>query len=568
MFVTVATAILMLLAGIGIFLVACQMMSSNLESVSSEHLKSLFSKIGKSKFLGVGIGALSTALIQSSGATTVMVIGFVNVGIMSLAQAATIIYGANIGTTITAQIVALGLSSGSGLSTTTMFAALAGIGAFVCLFAKHDMWKKVGGIITGFGMLFVGLSMMSGSMEDFARLDAVKNFLATISNPILLVLIGALFTAIIQSSSVMTSVAITMVVAGLISLNQGIYITLGSNIGSCVVAIIAGMTSGKNAKRTAMMHLIFNCLGVVVFMIVAGILYLVTSGELNFGIIFNNMFPDAPQIQMAMFHTIFNCATVIIMLPLTGLLVKTVCRIIPDEVQQDEAQSAKPHFFFVDEKMLRTPIIAVRQVKLEIEHMAAVAMRNYDLAIHMISHLDFSQKEEFDRNELLLNYLNRELVQYVVRLNSRPINEIDHRYLSTTIRNISDLERIGDYATNITEYAEVLKKHKMPFSEKMLDEIEQVREGVFSVYQSAMKAYMDVSIEALEEANNREDNVDKLTDKMADLNVQRLSSDEINPVMGAQYLEFSSDSERIADHLINVGKSIRTLLSPESIDHF
>ena len=176
MFVTVATAILMLLAGIGIFLVACQMMSSNLESASSEHLKALFSKIGKSKLLGVGIGALSTALIQSSGATTVMVIGFVNVGIMSLAQAATIIYGANIGTTITAQIVALGLSSGSGLSTTTIFAALAGVGAFICLFAKHDMWKKVGGIITGFGMLFVGLSMMSGSMEDFAQLDAVKQF--------------------------------------------------------------------------------------------------------------------------------------------------------------------------------------------------------------------------------------------------------------------------------------------------------------------------------------------------------------------------------------------------------
>lgn len=568
MFVTVATAILMLLAGIGIFLVACQMMSSNLESASSEHLKSLFSKMGKSKMLGVGIGALSTALIQSSGATTVMVIGFVNVGIMSLAQAATIIYGANIGTTITAQIVALGLSSGSGLSTTTIFAALAGIGAFIGLFAKHDMWKKVGGIITGFGMLFVGLSMMSGSMEDFAQLEAVKQFLATIGNPILLVLIGALFTAIIQSSSVMTSVAITMVVAGLISLNQGIYITLGSNIGSCVVAIIAGMTSGKNAKRTAMMHLIFNCFGVVVFLIVALILHLATRGSINFGTLFEDMFPNAPQVQMAMFHTIFNCATVIVMLPLTNLLVKIVCRIIPDTYTAEQGESLKPHFFFVDEKMLRTPIIAVRQVKLEIEHMAAVAMKNYDLAISMISNQDFEHQEEFDRNEAQLNYLNNYLVQYVVRLNAKPLKEIDHRYLSTTIRSISDLERIGDYATNITEYAEVLRDHKVAFSEKLKEEIEQVREGVFGVYQSVMKAYMEVNLDALEEANAKEDQVDTLTEQMADRNVERLSANEYIPVVGAEYLELASDSERIADHLINVGKTIRTLLRPESVDQF
>lgn len=568
MFVTVATAILMLLAGIGIFLVACQMMSSNLESASSEQLKSLFSKIGKSKTLGVGIGALSTALIQSSGATTVMVIGFVNVGIMSLAQAATIIYGANIGTTITAQIVALGLSSGGGLSTTTIFAALAGVGAFIGAFAKHDMWKKIGGILTGFGMLFVGLSMMSGSMEDFAQLDAVKQFLASISNPILLVLIGALFTAIIQSSSVMTSVAITMVVAGLVSLNQGIYITLGSNIGSCVVAIIAGMTSSKNAKRTAMMHLIFNCFGVVVFLFAALGLYIFTSGELNFGILFEQMFPKAPQVQMAMFHTIFNCATVVIMLPLTDLLVRIVCRIIPDNFDSEMGESSKPHFYFVDDKMLRTPIIAVRQVKLEIEHMAAMAMHNYDLAIDIICRQDYSNIEEFNRIEDQLNYLNKHLVQYVVLLNSKPINEIDHRYLSTTIRNISDLERIGDYATNIIEYSDVLKAHQLTFSPSQIEEIEQVREGVFNVYQSALKAYMELDVDALARANELEDQVDKMTDQLADRNVERLAKDEYQPIMGAEFLELISDSERIADHLINVGKTVRTLLRPEKIEKF
>lgn len=563
MFVTVSTAILMLIAGIGIFLVACQMMSSNLESASSEHLKSLFSKVGNNKLIGVGIGALSTAAIQSSGATTVMVIGFVNVGIMSLSQAATIIYGANIGTTITAQIVALGLSSEGGLSTTTIFAAFAGIGAFLAMFSRRDRWKTLGGILTGFGMLFVGLSMMSDSMEDFARMDEVKLFLSSISNPILLVLIGAIFTAVIQSSSVMTSVAITMVVTGLVSLNQGIYLTLGSNIGSCVVAIIAGLTSGKNAKRTALMHLIFNCFGVVVFMLVAGVLFLATRGSLDFGIIFETMFPNAPQVQLAMFHTIFNCTTVIIILPLTNLLVKMVCRMIPDKMTEEEGETAKPHFYFVDDKMLRTPIIAVRQVKLEIEHMAAVAMHNYDNAIHMITTLDFSRSAEFDRNEAQLNYLNNSLIRYVVNLNSKPLNDVDHRFLSSMIRCIGDIERIGDYATNIVEYAGVLRDHKVSFSEQIKDEIEQVREGVFAVYQSVMKAYMEVSLDALEDANQKEDIVDKLTDRMADKNVERLSANEYIPVVGAEYLEFASDSERIADHLINVGKSIRVILRPE-----
>ena len=229
----VLSAILTLLAGIGIFLIACQMMSTNLESASSTKLKKLFAKASKSKLLGVGIGALGTAAIQSSGATSVMTIGFVNAGIISLSQAATIIYGANIGTTITAQIVALGMFGSNALSTTVIFSAFAGLGAFFTLFSKQDRWRTMGGILAGFGMLFVGHSLMSTSMGDFAALEGVKTFLARIGNPILLVLIGAIFTAIIQSSSVMTSIALTMVVTGLINLEQGIFLTMGSPSYTC-----------------------------------------------------------------------------------------------------------------------------------------------------------------------------------------------------------------------------------------------------------------------------------------------------------------------------------------------
>ena len=552
-------AILQLIAGIGIFLVACQMMSSNLETASSARLKSLFSRMSNSRMLGVGIGTVATAAIQSSGATTVMVIGFVNVGIMSLAQAATIIYGANIGTTVTAQIVALGLSSGGGISTTVIFAAFAGLGAFIELFSKKDTWKTWGGIITGFGMLFVGLSLMSGSMKELSGLQEIKDFLASIEHPLMLVLFGAILTAIVQSSSVVTSIALTMAVTGLISLNQGIYLTMGSNIGSCVVAIIAGLTSGLNAKRTALIHLLFNCFGVFIFLIAAWIMHLVTLGALNYGVIFETMFPGAPQLQLAMFHTIFNCITVCIILPLTDYLVNLVVKILPEKpVAIDEDVNA-PHFHFVDEQMLRTPAIAVNQVKLEIENMAAIAIHNFNLAMDIISTVNFDKMDEFNENEKQLNYLNRNLIPYIVHLNNLPISEEDNRYLATAIRTIGDLERVGDYAVNLTEYAELLQNFKETFSKDLLFEVEQLRETMGSLYQATMKTYMDHDFDALIEVNRYEDQVDDMVARIEKIHLQRLMDGVYPASVGQVYQEFASDTERIADHFLNVAKSIRQL---------
>ena len=552
-------AILQLIAGIGIFLVACQMMSSNLETASSARLKSLFSRMSNSRMLGVGIGTVATAAIQSSGATTVMVIGFVNVGIMSLAQAATIIYGANIGTTVTAQIVALGLSGGGGISTTVIFAAFAGLGAFIGLFSKKDTWKTWGGIITGFGMLFVGLSLMSGSMKELSGLQEIKDFLASIEHPLMLVLFGAVLTAIVQSSSVVTSIALTMAVTGLISLNQGIYLTMGSNIGSCVVAIIAGLTSGLNAKRTALIHLLFNCFGVCIFLIAAWIMHLVTLGALNYGVIFETMFPGAPQLQLAMFHTIFNCITVCIILPLTNALVNLVVKILPEKpVAIDEDVNA-PHFHFVDEQMLRTPAIAVNQVKLEIENMAAIAIHNFNLAMDIISTVNFDKMDEFNENEKQLNFLNRNLIPYIVHLNNLPISEEDNRYLATAIRTIGDLERVGDYATNLTEYAELLQNFKETFSKDLLFEVEQLREMMGSLYQATMKSYMDHDFDALIEVNRYEDQVDDLVARIEKMHLQRLMDGIYPASVGQVYQEFASDTERIADHFLNVAKSIRQL---------
>lgn len=556
----VATAILTLIAGIGIFLVACTMMSSNLESLSSEGLKSLFSKASKSKWLGVGIGTVGTAAIQSSGATTVMVIGFVNAGIMSLKQAATIVYGANIGTTVTGQIVALGMFGSGMISTTAIFSGLAGIGAFIKMFASKDKMKLIGGILTGFGMLFVGLSMMSGAMEDFAQLDAVRNYLAGITNVLLLVVIGALLTAIVQSSSVMTSVAITMVVAGLITLNQGIYLTMGSNIGSCVVALLAGVGGSKNAKRTSYIHLIFNISGVVVFMIIGAVFSLVTGGDISFGVIFERMFPSAPQTQLAMFHTVFNVLTVLMIMPLTGLLIKIVTAIIPDteriRKEEETKEESRERLYYVDHNMLRTPFIAVQQVKYEIVNMAGLAIGNFDIALDIVCDLDFSKEEEFAANERELNYINRELVNFIVKLSKSPLSEKDHDYISTAIRSISDLERVGDYAENIVGYAKDLSEEGQRFSVSAIAEIRYMQEKVEKLFENVMDAYIRNDLNALAETNRIEADIDKITARMEMNHIMRLSEGICTPMVGAHYLSLSSNAERVADHLVNVAKTI------------
>lgn len=552
--IAIITSLLTLLAGIGVFLIACQMMSSNLEAASSEKLKKLFSIASDNKLLGVGIGALGTAAIQSSGATTVMTIGFVNAGIISLMQAATIIYGANIGTTVTAQIVALGMFGGNSVSTSVIFSAFAGLGAFMTLFAKRSTYKTVGGILAGFGLLFVGLELMSGSMESFAALDGVKTFLAGIRNPVLLVLLGALFTAIIQSSSVMTSIALTMVVTGLIGIDQGIYLTMGSNIGSCVVAVIAGVTSGTNAKRTALIHLLFNCTGVVLFMLAAwGLGWF----DISYGSVFERLFPSAPQLQLAMFHTFFNVLTVAIMLPLTGSLVTLVKRLVPDKPLVTESEFT---LRYVDENMLRTPPMAVPQVKREILRMADIALVNLDRSLDMAVHLDFSEKNAFERDERQLNFINRELVGFVVRLSGRRgLSEKDIAYLSGTYRNVRDIERIGDYAENIVEYAVALSNSSQQFSDDAKYEISQLKELLHQLYRFATAAYQNEDFDALSKANTIEEEIDDYTKRMEEGHIARMEKGICTPTVGAQYLELSSNAERMADHMINLAKSIRSL---------
>jgi len=297
-------------------------------------------------------------------------------------------------------------------------------------------------------------------------------------------------------------------------------------------------------------------LGVVLFLCVALALSLVTAGVWSFGSIFERLFPAAPQRQLAMFHTVFNVTTMLVALPLTNALVNLACRIIKDQPTKD---TNEPHLYFLDPQMLRTPVVAIRQLKAEVENMAKMAIENYQRSIHDVTTLDNSERELFDRTERQLNYLNRELVHYALLLSNNQLSQFDHQYLVSTIRTVSDLERIGDYAKNIIEYADSLRQQEVRFSDYALKEIDQMNTLISQLYDATMQAYHKMDMEALGLANQIEDEVDQLTDEMERNHIQRLALGICKPQAGTEYISLAQNSERVADHLINVAKTIRDL---------
>lgn len=541
--------ILELIAGIGVYLIAFKMVSSNLEAVSSERLKSVFSKVSDNIFISLAIGVVATVLIQSSSAVTVMTIGFVNAGILSLSQAAAIVFGGEIGTTISGQIVALGLVEGDTLSLNILFSSLAGLGVLISSIGKKDNIRKIGEIISGFGILFIGLGMMSSSMSSFAELDSIKTFLASINSSLLLMIAGAVITAIIHSSAAMTSIAITMVATGLISLSQGIYITVGANVGTCFTGLMAAMSSNTNSKRTSVIQLIFNGGGALLVFAVDGLIKMLSNNTNSIGTIFENMFAGTPHFQLAMFHTIFNIISVIIVLPLTKQLVSLSKVIIPDSDEEKDVE----RFYFVDENMLSTPVIAVSQVKKEIINMAKIAINNFNIAIKSITNYDENLIKEFNNNEKELNYLNKNLVEFIVKLTRKStLNKFDYLYLSSTYKAIADLERIGDYSENIIEYSDNLRRSNDKFSDDALNEINIICSKINKLYESTIEAYSDNNRVSFMVAMAYEDEIDDLTRIMSENHITRLNEGKCSADTGAQFIKIANDIERVGDHLINI----------------
>ena len=531
---------LILLAGVGVFIAGMNMLSDGLEKSAGKGMKRLLGKISNNRFAGVGVGAGVTAIIQSSSATSVMVIGFVNAGIMTLTQATAIIMGANIGTTITGVIVSL-----KSLGISGYMSLLAFVGVMMTFF-KPEKIKQIGGILCGFGLIFVGLDLMGSAFDNnedivnwFADLFTKINF------PLLLILCGAVFTAIIQSSSAATGIFITMVGVGALGIDNALFLVLGSNIGTCVTAALASIGATVNAKRTALIHLTFNVLGSIVFTII-----LWSFQEFSVQLL-QGMLPNNPQMQLAWFHVIFNVTTTIILLPFVKQLVKFAELVIREKPKAEENRQLK----YVDDRLLKTPPIALMQVKKEIEYMTALARENIENSFEAILTGSDKNGKEIYEKEGIIDFTNHSLSKYLIKL-SPLVNAGDEKTIGSFFHVLNDVERIGDHAENFHEIGVQMTNEGLTFSESALSELKTMHEKVMRMFEIASEAFDDTNSARLGELTALENEVDEMKRSLSASHFARLAEGSCKVELSAYFFSTVAGLERVADHLINVGYSV------------
>lgn len=540
----IVESVLLMLAGTGVFLIGINMMGSNLESLAGSKMRTLFDKISSNRFTGLLTGAGVTAVIQSSGATTVMVVGFVNAGLMTLTQAAPIIMGANIGTTITAQIVAL-----ESLKITAWFAVLAAVGAFMQMLSKKDTIKKLGALLAGLGMVFVGMDVMKNSMSLIAEIDAVTNVFKNTTNPAILILLALALTALVQSSSATSGILIALAGSFGIPLKSIMYATLGINIGSCITSVIASIGTNANAKRATAIHLLFNTIGMVVF------LPIIIWSPID--VWFETMFENV-ETQSAMFHTFFNILMTLVLIPFVKPLVWVATKVVPEKKAKDDVEEnyMPERFKFIDKRILSTPAIAINQTKHEIILMSEIAYKNFKLSLNCVKNGKLEKQEKFANREKHLNFLNREISKFLVELSAKEISFKDELMLASFYHVVSDLERVGDYSENIMEYADELQKLKTTFSDVALAQLDEMTEAIHKVFENSIKAFEYQDMELLEVVYKYEDMVDEFKMQLDRDHIKRLNSNQCSASTGAVYLSLVSNLERISDHMQNIAKSI------------
>ena len=539
-------SLIWLLAGVGVFIVGMNFMGDALEKSAGTGMKRLLERISNNRFSGVGIGAGVTAIIQSSSATSVMVIGLVNAGVMTLMQATPIIMGANIGTTITGLLVAL---KNDYFNMAMYFLAFAGV---MMGFMKKEKIKLAGSLCCGLGLIFVGLNVMSSEQAfgNPAIEEMFTSIFAKINFPLLLILVGAIFTALIQSSSAATGVVITMVGAGILPLDLALFIILGANIGTCVTALLASVGANANSKRVALIHFTFNIIGTAFF---TAIIWLFKEPVVDFLV---STFPgnDAMSLQMrvSFFHVVFNVTTTLLLLPFVKHLVKYSYLVIKDKKQQEETMSFK----YVDERLLTTPSVALMQVKKEIRYMIDLVEENTKLSFVSIDNASTEYNEKIRENEKIINFTNSALTQYLIKL-SAYVEASDEKIIGSYFHVLNDLERIGDHAENFHEIGIELIEKKITFSEIAQTGIASMRDNIMKMFVISKDAFENLNKEHLPELTQLEDGVDVMKKQIITNHFERLAEGNCT-LEGSPY--FSSvivGLERVADHLVNVGYSIK-----------
>lgn len=540
--------VLGLLGGLALFLYGMQMMSAGLEAAAGNRMKRILEKLTANRFLGVLVGAGITAAIQSSSATTVMVVGFVNSGMMTLRQAVWIIMGANIGTTVTGLLIALDVGALAPL--------LAFVGVALVVFLKKPILHHWGQIIAGLGVLFLGMGMMSDAMAPLRESEFFINLMTQMSNPLLGILVGMVFTAIIQSSSASVGILQTLASSGLIGLHSAAFILFGQNIGTCITAVLASIGTSRNAKRTTIIHLLFNVIGTVIFTTIC-ILTPLTD-------LFESLLPTSPAGQIAALHTTFNITTTLLLLPFGTQLAKIAERILPDRasdnVNQRRLLYIKPVDHTHEQHRIGTSAIAINGISRELNRMAEIVENN--VRESFLTVLDGTPKRlpAVEDTEETIDFLNKEISSYISSVIVYETNEADSARISAFFKISGNLERIGDHAMNISEYTKLMEQKKIGFSEDTKAEIRQMQTVSLEAMQ-LIYPLESITAARLEKIAQLEQKIDDMTDAMRQNQLQRMhaGADESAVI----YSELLTDFERIGDHILNIGEAMTQISAPE-----
>ena len=551
--------ILGLLGGLALFLHGMQMMSSGLEAAAGARMKSILERLTANRFLGVLVGAAITAVIQSSSATTVMVVGFVNAGMMTLGQAVWIIMGANIGTTVTGLLIALDVGE-----LAPMFAF---VGVVLMVFIKEPKLQHIGQILAGLGVLFIGMDMMSSSMSPLRDSEPFIRIMSTFSNPLLGILAGAAFTAVIQSSSASVGILQALASSGVISYASSVFVLFGQNIGTCITAVLAAIGTNRNAKRATLIHLMFNLIGTAIFTtlfvlfpiaaVVEGTLVL--PGEV--GRTLSHLIPTDPMAQIAMTHTVFNITTTLVLLPLGNYLAKLAIRILPDQAVETEDQESMTLAYLTPiqaggkEGGLGVSAIVIDQLRNELNRMLSMARDNVADSFRAVLARDQEQLVQVEQREEYIDFLNREISRYVSHLISIETNEQGSAVVSSFFTISGNIERIGDHADNLAGYTRMLVGKNISFSETAQSEISAMRDISLEAI-SALLHYQAGQPQWLSEVAQMEQKIDDMTDSFRRGQLQRMKEGTCNQEACILYSELLTDFERIGDHVLNIAEEL------------
>lgn len=541
--------------GFGLFLFGMEYMGDGLQKAAGSRMKNILSVLTRNRLLGVLVGAGVTALIQSSSATTVMVVGFVNVGLLSLTQAVGVIMGANIGTTITSWIVALGEWTAF-LKPAVIAPILIVIGVIMIMFSKKSNIKSIGQILFGFGTLFLGLENMSTAAKPLSQLEEVKQlFLLLGSNPVLGILTGAVVTAVIQSSSASVGILQALALAGLVPWGSAVYIILGQNIGTCITAILSSIGANINAKRAAFIHFLFNLIGSIIFAIVAVWVFTIGAPQIRDRLI------DVTQISVV--HTSFNVLSTIILFPFGNVLVS-----LAEGIIKGKNVAGQSVLQFVDERVLETPILAVQGATKEVLRMGELACWNVQTAVEALFELNEEKVHEVFDREREINSIQEALNDYLIKVTNVSLSADEQLRVTELFHMVSDIERVGDHADNIGELALSLKQQNLYFSEEAKKEMEKITDVTLACFSKSIKAYECQDKTMAAEVLPLEMKVDKLEEKLRSRHMKRLAQEVCNPFAGIIFLDLISNVERISDHASNIASLVldegRILTSEEN----